>query len=151
MPYKLVYYSEAHEGWLLKIEVCIQDADKCWCAENVWTNSKWLVIKPIARIILRWIKLASPDRVSDTAGMPMFVCLILPLEARRCLSEVLPTADRTVCPTPLRNSHQHELTELWLNFPAQSSTFLTQSTLFKPHLHFNLQSCHLTEVLKDRF
>ena len=101
MPYKLVYYSEAHKWCLLKIEVCIQEADKCWCVENAWTNSEWLVIKPIARIILRWIQLAAPDRTSDTAGMPMFVCLLSPLEARRCLSEAPPTAAMTVCPTPL--------------------------------------------------
>ena len=32
MPYKLVYYSEAHEWWLLKIELCIQEAENA----GVW-------------------------------------------------------------------------------------------------------------------
>lgn len=54
-----------------------------------------VLIKPVARIILRWIKLASSGRMSVTAGMLMFVCVVSPLEARRCLCEVPPTADMT--------------------------------------------------------
>lgn len=84
-----------------KNRVMYSRSRKCWCVKNAWTNSEWLVIKPIARIILRWIQLAASDRTSDTAGMPMFVCLMSPLEARRCLSEAPPTAAMTVCPTPL--------------------------------------------------
>lgn len=150
MPFKLVYYSEAHEWWLWKTEVSIQDADKCWYVENVWTNSEWLVKKPIARVILRRIKLTAPGRMSDTARMPVFARLLSPLGTRRVsVSPAHSRHDSVPCPLPA--SHQHQLTELWLNFPAQASTFLTQSTLFKPNLHFILQSCHLTQALQDRF
>lgn len=105
----------------------------------------------MARIILRWIQLTASGRMSVTAGMPMFVYIMSPLEARRSLSKVPPTADMTPCPAPLPTSHQHELTELWLNFPAQSSTFLMQSSLFKPNLYFISQPCHLTQAHQDRF
>lgn len=89
--------------------------------------------------------------MSVTAGLPMFVYVMLALGARRCLREVPLTADMTLCPAPLPTSYQHELAELWLNLPAQSSTFLMQLTLFKPNLYFISQPCHLTQTHQDRF
>lgn len=130
----------------------IHDADKCYVRESVNIYLLWITVsKAVARSILRWIKLTSSGRMSVTAGMPMFVYIMSPLEARRCLHEVPPTADMTLYPAPLPTSHQHELTELWLNFLAQSSTFLMQSILFQPNLYFISQSCHLTQAHQDRF
>lgn len=63
-----------------------------------------------------------------------------------CLHEVPPTADMTLHPASLPTSQERELTELWLNFPAQANTFLMQSILFKPNLYFISQSCHLTQA-----
>lgn len=68
-----------------------------------------------------------------------------------CLSEVLPTADMMLCPAPHPQSHQYELTELRLNFPVQSSTFLKPCILVKANLYFISQPCHLTQALQDRF
>lgn len=141
----------------LQSEVSLHDADQCcvWRIGQhihlVWTDSEHAGHKAVAGFILRWIKLTSSGRMSVTAGMPLFVYIMSPLEARRCPREVPPTADMTLCPAPLPSSHQHELTELWLNFPAQSSTFLMQSILFKPNLYFISQPCHLTQAHVDKF
>lgn len=110
-----------------------------------------LVTTPVARIILRWIKLTSSGRMSVSAGISVFVYLVSPWEARRWLWEVPPTEDVTACPAPLPTSQQHELAELWLNFPAQSRTFLMPSILVKPNLYFISHSCHLTQAHHDRF
>lgn len=61
-----------------------------------------LVTTPVARIILRWIKLTSSGRMSVRAGISMFVYLVSPWEARRWLWEVPPTEDvtRVPCPSP---------------------------------------------------
>lgn len=104
----------------MQIDAMLENRSTCIYCEP---TGSMLVTKPVASIILRWIKLTSSGRMSVTAGMPMFVYTMSRLEAKRSRCVVPPTTDMTLCPAPLPTSHRHELTELWLNFPVQSSTF----------------------------